>query len=500
MAASALRSCLNRDSDRGPDIAHTTALQPVILAGGAGTRLWPLSRADHPKPFLRLDGAQSPFQATVRRLEGLDAAPPIVVCNAAHRFLVAEQLEAIGVTAAAILLEPEGRNTAPAVALAALHARADGVDPVLLALPADHRMDHPAGFRAAVPAAGRAAAEGGLVTFGVPPTRPEPGFGYIRPGPDEDEGGAARPVAEFREKPDPATATALVKAGGWYWNSGIFAFRASAYLAELDRHAPAVARACRAAMAGARADFGFLRPEEAAFRDCPSGSVDYALMERTDRARMIPLEGPWSAGWGDIGSWEALTGLNEPEGSDEAGNVATGDTRLRDCRDSRIHAENRLVAAIGLEGLVVAETADAVLVAPRARAEEAAAIVAGLRAEGRPEADHHPRVRRPWGRAETLAAGERFRVKRLEVRPGAALSLQRHHHRAEHWTVVHGTARVHLDGTTFDLGEDQSTYIPVGATHRLENPGPDPLEVVETQTGHYLEEDDIIRLEAGRPG
>lgn len=469
----------------------TPAIVPVILSGGSGTRLWPLSRRSHPKQFLPLLNGRSLLQSTLGRLEGLSGlAPPVVVCNESHRFLVAEQMRQAGVKNAPILLEPAGRNTAPAVALSALHVGSGetGPDPLLLVLPADHAVEDESAFRAAVAAGAKAADEGQLVTFGVVPTSPETGYGYIRFEPNGE--GRADPwhkVTAFVEKPDSATASAYLASGQYLWNSGMFMFRASRYLQELGKWAPAIAEACRTAMNEATIDRDFIRPGQA-FADCPADSVDYAVMERTRDAVVVPLD----AGWSDLGSW---TALQEVSAKDDQGNVLVGDVQAQDCSDSYLRAEGRLLVTIGVSGLVVVETPDAVLVAHKSRVQDVKKAVETLQAAGREEAGFHKRVHRPWGWYEGIARSERFQVKRISVEPGAALSRQLHHHRAEHWVVVKGTARVLSNGNDRLLGEDESTYIPVGTEHRLMNPGILPLEVIEVQTGSYLGEDDIVRIE-----
>ncbi|MGK2940362.1 MAG: mannose-1-phosphate guanylyltransferase/mannose-6-phosphate isomerase [Immundisolibacter sp.] len=469
---------------------------PVILSGGAGTRLWPLSRELYPKQFLPLTGERSLLQQTIVRVHGLaNVAPPLVMCNEEHRFLVAEQLREIGVTGAQILLEPVGRNTAPAVALAALRLQSAGDDPLLLVLPSDHVIVDTAAFRAAVTAGGAAAAGGALVTFGVLPTRPETGYGYIRAGDPVDAQGPARRVQAFVEKPDADRAAAYVASGDYLWNGGMFLFSASAYLAELERHAPAILAACRAACDGISADLDFVRVRREPFLDAPSDSIDYAVMEHTDRAVVVPLD----AGWSDVGSWDALL---EVQAADARGNVISGDVLAQDVDDSLIRAESRLVAALGIKNHIIVETADAVLVADRSRAQDVKRLVERLKAERRDEPLVHRQVFRPWGSYEGLVLTERFQVKRIVVKPGASLSLQMHHHRAEHWVVVKGTARVTCGAEVKLLAEDESTYIPIGTTHRLENPGRIPLEIIEVQSGSYLGEDDIVRFEDnyGRSG
>ena len=462
-------------------------LVPVILSGGAGTRLWPLSRELYPKQLLRLVAERTMLQETVARTEGLPGlAPPIVICNENHRFMVAEQLRELGTAPQAIVLEPQGRNTAPAAAIAALLASGGAdADPVLLVLPADHVITDVPAFQAAV-AVGRVAAESGsLVTFGVVPDRAETGYGYIRRGAGP---GPAFSVAKFVEKPDSATARGYVESGEYYWNSGMFMFRASAYLAELGRYAPAMLAACRAAVAAAGRDLDFLRLPAQEFALCPSDSIDYAVMERTDRAVVVPL----AAGWSDVGSWAALA---DALPRDAEGNVTAGDVLTEDSSGCYLHSTSRLVAAVGLRDHVVVETKDAVLVAPRDRVQDVKELVAELKARGRYETSLHREVYRPWGSYDSIDSGDRFQVKRLIVNPGATLSLQLHHHRAEHWVVVTGTAKVTRGDEVFTLSENESTYIPIGARHRIENPGKIPLHIIEVQSGTYLGEDDIVRFE-----
>jgi mannose-1-phosphate guanylyltransferase/mannose-6-phosphate isomerase len=462
-------------------------LVPVILSGGAGTRLWPLSRELYPKQLLRLVAERTMLQETVARTEGVPGlTPPIVVCNENHRFMVAEQLRELGTAPQAIVLEPQGRNTAPAAAIAALLASGGGdADPVLLVLPADHVITDVPAFQAAVAAGHVAAESGSLVTFGVVPDRAETGYGYIRRGAGP---GPAFPVAKFVEKPDAATARGYVESGEYYWNSGMFMFRASAYLAELGRYAPAMLAACRAALAAAGRDLDFLRLPAQEFASCPSDSIDYAVMEKTDRALVVPL----AAGWSDVGSWAALA---DALPQDAEGNVTAGDVLTEDSSGCYLHSTSRLVAAVGLRDHVVVETKDAVLVAPRDRVQDVKELVAELKARGRHETSLHREVYRPWGSYDSIDSGDRFQVKRLIVKPGATLSLQLHHHRAEHWVVVTGTAKVTRGDEVFTLSENESTYIPIGVRHRIENPGKIPLHIIEVQSGTYLGEDDIVRFE-----
>ena len=462
-----------------------TPIRPVLLAGGAGTRLWPLSRERYPKQFLKLDADRSLLQEALLRVAPPAARPPVIVCNDEHRFLVAEQCREVGVAPHAILLEGTPRNTAPAIALAACHALAGGDDPMLLVMSADGRIAHRDAFMAAV-RAGRGCADAGrLVLFGAKPTASETGYGYIRAGAPAD--GRARNVVEFVEKPSLEAARRFVASGEFHWNTGIFLFRASAYLDALARHAPDVLAACQAAIAEGREDLDFFRPG-AAFARAPAISIDHAVMEKTEAAAVVPVD----MGWSDVGSWPALRALHQ---ADDANNALTGDVLLVDAKNSLVHATHRLVAAVGIEGLIVVETADAVLVAAQHAAQRVKEVVARLEAESRPERLAHRRVHRPWGWFETIDAGPGYQVKRITVNPGAQLSLQRHRHRSEHWVVVTGTAQVRRDGQTFDLAENQSTYIPPGARHRLANPGAAALQIIEVQVGDYLGEDDIERFE-----
>ena len=466
-----------------------TPVHPVILSGGVGSRLWPLSRERYPKQFLDVAaGGSTLVQQTLARLDGVAGLDlPIVVCNQEHRFLVAEQLRDNPLGTARILLEPVGRNTAPAVAAAALQALRGAEDAILAVFPADHVVGEPERLRAAIADAVEVARAGWLVTFGIVPTRAETGYGYIEAG-DTVDGGPARAVRRFIEKPDAGSAREYVDTGRFYWNSGMFVMRASRYLDELRRHAPAIVEACEAALADAEADLDFIRLGQAAFERCPADSIDYAVMEQTEAAVTLPLD----AGWSDLGSWATLM---EAGDRDAEGNVLLGDVIAESSRNNYVRAESRLVATVGLEDHVVVETADSVLVAPRDQVKAVKRIVQRLQDDGRSEAVEHRQVHRPWGSYEGLVRAERFQVKRIVVDPGCRLSLQMHHHRAEHWVVVRGTARVTCGEEEFLLGEDQSTYIPLGTVHRLENPGMIPLELVEVQSGSYLGEDDITRLE-----
>ena len=472
-------------------------LTPVILSGGAGTRLWPLSRELYPKQLLALTGERTMLQQTALRLEGLSATAPVIVCNEAHRFLVAEQLRQMNVDPRATVLEPVGKNTAPAIALAALAAlksTAAGVnpDPVLLVLPADHVIRDVPAFQKAVRAALPAAEQGKLVTFGIVPNAPETGYGYIQRG---EAGGAVHRIARFVEKPSAEKAGQFVKSGDYYWNSGMFMFRARRYLQELERLAPEIAKVCETAFAGAKTDLDFTRIDAKSFESCPSDSIDYAVMEKTSDAVVVPLD----AGWSDVGSWAALHDASE---ADSRGNVARGDVIAEDSSGCYLYSESRLVAVVGLEDHVVIETKDAVLVAPKDRVQDVKKLVFRLKERGRYEHSLHREVFRPWGSYDSIENGPRFQVKRLKVKPGATLSLQMHHHRAEHWIVVSGTARITRGDEVFLLEENQSTYIPVGVKHRIENPGKIPVHIIEVQSGSYLGEDDIVRFEDryGRQG
>ncbi|MFN5194520.1 MAG: mannose-1-phosphate guanylyltransferase/mannose-6-phosphate isomerase [Cyanobacteriota bacterium] len=468
------------------------SLVPVILCGGTGTRLWPLSRASYPKQYWALagEGDETLLQQTYRRLEGLaDLGAPLLICNEDHRFIVAEQMRQIDVEPAGILLEPMGRNTAPAVAVAALQATSRGEDPLLLVLAADHVIRRPEAFRATVAAGIEAASAGRLVTFGIVPTAPETGYGYIEaaePLSQGQQGPVA--IARFVEKPDRQTAEGFLATGRFTWNSGMFLFRASAILAELERLAPEVVSACRNAVDHDSADLEFLRLEREAFANCPSVAIDVAVMEKTDRGAVLPL----NAGWSDVGSWSALW---ETADRDQQGNVVRGRVISQDSRNCYLRSEHRLVVGLGVEDLVVVETDDVVLVAHRDRAQEIKGIVGRLERDGAPESKAHRRIYRPWGHYDGVVEGERWQVKKIQVKPGASLSLQMHHHRAEHWVVVQGTAVVEKDGVEELVGENQSTYIPLGSRHRLSNPGKIPVELIEVQSGPYLGEDDIVRFE-----
>jgi len=464
-----------------------TSIVPVILCGGSGTRLWPLSRETYPKQFLRLHGEQTLLQQTISRLDDVAGiGAPLLVCNETSRFVAAEQLREIGVEEAGILLEPLRRNTAPAIASAALYATANGDDPLLLVLPSDHVIKNQAAFCSALETACLAAENGELVTFGVVPQHPETGYGYIRATATTDTG--AWPVLEFVEKPDRAHAEQYLSQGGYYWNSGMFVFRASRYLEELNRYQPAVVTACREAVALAHQDFDFIRLNQRAYAASPDIAIDYAVMEQTEHASMVPL----AADWNDIGSWSSVWATSD---KDTENNAVCGDVMLQDCSDCLIHGTKRLITAVGLRNTIIVETADALLIMDASHAQDTRKLVEKLLVDQRSEAVHHREIFRPWGSYDSIGAGNRFHVKRITVKQGAKLSLQMHHHRAEHWVVVSGTARITNGDKEYFLTENQSTYIPLGVVHSLENPGKIPLELIEIQSGAYLGEDDIVRLQ-----
>jgi mannose-1-phosphate guanylyltransferase/mannose-6-phosphate isomerase len=467
-------------------------IQPVILAGGSGTRLWPLSRALYPKQLINLVDQHTMLQNTIGRLDGVAAATDsVVICNDEHRFMVAEQLRQIDVQAGAIVLEPVGRNTAPALAVAAILATDRGDDPVLLVLPADHHIQMIDRFQQVVTAGYAHAQDGRLITFGIVPEKPETGYGYIKMGDalaNPGDGPSAVAIAAFVEKPDLETARQYVSSKAYCWNSGMFMFKASRVLAELETYAPAIVSACRQAVLHGAADLDFFRLDRQAFAACPSDSIDYAVMEKTAFGAMIPM----AAGWSDLGSWEALREVGQKDHSD---NVIKGDVIVHDVGSSYLHAEHRLIAAVGLQDHVVVETSDAVMISPRQRVQDVKKLVDALNARDREETRTHKRVFRPWGTVDRLVAGAHFQVNRITVKPGGSLALQKHFKRAEHWIVVQGAARVTKDDAQFTLTVDRSTYIPMGTPHRLENPGAAPLELIEVQTGGYIGEDDIQRIE-----
>ncbi|WP_315709962.1 mannose-1-phosphate guanylyltransferase/mannose-6-phosphate isomerase [Brenneria uluponensis] len=481
----------------------SSPLYPVIMAGGNGSRLWPLSRTLYPKQFLCLDGLSSMLQTTIKRLNGIACEDPIVICNEAHRFVVAEQLEQMGKLTKNIILEPEGRNTAPAIALASLFVtkRLSSLnsvvdsgggddDPLLLILSADHVIRDEEIFRQTVLSAIPLAAAGNLVTFGIVPDAPEIGYGYIKRGNPYSPQTAtdiAYHVAQFVEKPDADTARQYLESGEYYWNSGMFMFRASRYLEEIERCRPDILAACQAAVGLAIPDLDFLRVDRAAFMDCPDESIDYAVMEQTDEAVVVPI----SAGWSDVGSWSSLWEISDKDGH---GNVHHGDVLNYHSVDNYVHAESGLVTTVGVENLIIVQTKDALLVASRERVQDVKKIVELLKLQGRSEHYIHREVYRPWGRYDSIDTGERYQVKRITVKPGEGLSLHMHYHRAEHWIVVGGTAKVTKGTTTQLISENESIYIPLGEQHCLENPGMIPLELIEVRTGSYISEDDIVRL------
>ena len=464
---------------------------PVILAGGSGSRLWPLSRLSFPKQYLTLHGTNSMLQSTALRLDGVQHQAPMVICNEEHRFSVAEQLRSGKIDNSGIILEPVGRNTAPAIALAAFRAMRNGDDPLLLVLPADHLIRDNTAFASAVSAASVHAEDGKLVTFGIVPTSAETGFGYIKRGLEIDS--SASIVSEFVEKPDQLTADTFFSTGDYYWNSGIFLFKASRYLDELGAHRPDIHRVCEEAIRGAQSDLDFLRVGKNIFAECDSESIDYGVMEplcskRNDDVVVVPM----NCGWSDVGSWAALW---EIEAKDNDGNVLKGDVIAIDTNNSYVNSQEKLVAVVGLDDVVIVETKDAVLVSKKSDVQKVREIVLKLKADHRSEFETHREVYRPWGKYDSVDKGDRFQVKRITVKPGAKLSVQMHHHRAEHWIVVTGTARVTNGETTILLTENQSTYIPIGTVHALENPGVVDLELIEVQSGSYLGEDDIVRFE-----
>lgn len=462
-------------------------LQPVIMAGGVGSRLWPLSRQLNPKQFLRLaEENRSMLQSTVARLEGLDAADPLLICNEEHRFLAAEQLRQLGIEEPGIILEPVGRNTAPAVALAALTLSRDNPDALMLVLPADHLITQSEAFRAGVEAAIPQAEAGRLVTFGIVPTQPETGYGYIQQGQPLSD--SAYAVSRFVEKPDAETALDYLESGDYFWNSGMFLFRCDRFLEELQAHRPDIVAACQQALEGCSRDLYFTRVDKEAFGACPADSIDYAVMEKTRDAAMVPLD----AGWSDIGSWSAYWEVSD---KDESGNSFQGDVIGHDTRNTLARSEHRLVATVGVDDLVVVETKDAVLVAHKNRVQDVKKVVEAIKSQGRHEHLNHREVYRPWGMYDSIAGGSRYQVKCITVKPGAKLSVQMHHHRAEHWVVVSGTAKVTNGDENYLVSENESTFIPIGQVHSLENPGVIDLELIEVQSGSYLGEDDIIRFQ-----
>lgn len=476
-----------------------TMIQPVILCGGSGTRLWPLSREQHPKPLHALNGERTLLQETAARCKGLSAsAEPLVVCNETYRFLVKDQLKGVGAEPKSIMLEPSGRGTAPALTLAAVHSvTAD--DPVLLAMPSDHFIGDPIAFREAVEKGAALAQQGYVVAFGIPPAGPETGYGYIRAGRSVTP--QARAIEAFVEKPDAQTAQQYFESKNYLWNAGIFAVRASVWIDAIGSFRKDILAAVERAHRQGQRDGGFFRVDARTFAGCPSDSIDYAVMEKLTEGSGGPeaLVVPLSAGWSDVGAWDALWAVAE---KDADGNVMHGDVHAADTKNALIVSQSRLVTCVGVEDVVVIETPDAVMVAHKDKAQAVGKLVSALKAAGRVECREHRKVQRPWGSYDSIQNGERFQVKRIVVEPGASLSLQMHYHRAEHWIVVRGTARVTRNDETFLLTENESTYIPCGAKHRLENPGRMPLEIIEVQSGAYLGEDDIVRFDDvyGRKG
>lgn len=459
---------------------------PVIMAGGSGSRLWPLSRALYPKQFLKLNGSGTMLQNTLTRLEGLDCADPMLICNEEHRFIAAEQLRQLGELNHNIILEPAGRNTAPAIALAAFTAVSQGSDPVMLVLAADHIMQQPEAFRESVAKALPFAEQGKLVTFGIVPTGPETGYGYIERGVAQGDNGFD--VARFVEKPDADTAQQYIDSGKFYWNSGMFLFKASRYLEELKAHRPDIYNACEQAMTDVNADLDFVRVNKEAFLSCPEDSIDYAVMEKTQDAVVVPMD----AGWSDVGSWSSLWEVSD---KDTDGNVHHGDVMSHNANNNYVFAETGLVATVGIDDVVVVQTKDAVLVVKKDQVQDVKKVVEALKKHKRSEFQLHREVYRPWGKYDSIDNGARYQVKRITVKPGEKLSIQMHHHRAEHWIVVSGTANVTIDEQTSMVTENESVYIPIGSVHSLENPGKIPLELIEVQSGAYLGEDDIVRFE-----
>ncbi|BCG08843.1 mannose-1-phosphate guanylyltransferase/mannose-6-phosphate isomerase [Buttiauxella agrestis] len=466
-------------------------LLPVVMAGGSGTRLWPLSRTLYPKQFLSLNSENTMLQETLRRLDGIEHKPALIICNESHRFIVAEQLRKAGLDHSGILLEPDGRNTAPAVTLAALQAIKNGEDPVLLILAADHDIQNNKSFISAVEKAKALADKGNLVTFGIVPTNPETGYGYIKKGNAISSEGFE--VAAFVEKPELSLAEKYVSSGEYLWNSGMFMFKASAYLDELEVFRPDILESCRESLSACEKDLDFIRIERNVFCRCPEESIDYAVMEKTSKAVVVPLD----ANWSDVGSWSALWEISN---KDASGNAIRGDVITEDSTGSYLYSQHRLIGVVGVNDLVVIETKDAVLVAHKDKVQQVKCIVAQLKNKNRPEYLQHREIFRPWGSHDTIAEGERFQVKHVIVLPGQITAKQIHYHRTEHWIVVSGTAKVHFEDQSYLVSENESTYIPVGIPHAIENPGRIPLEIIEVRSGVYLQEDDVIRVSSSGVG
>jgi mannose-1-phosphate guanylyltransferase/mannose-6-phosphate isomerase len=483
-----MTSMIPSPSPAPAQLSGSGLIVPVILSGGSGTRLWPVSRESYPKQFWPLMSGQTLIQETAARAVGPGFAPPLVICNQEHRFMVAEQLRLAGIADARIVLEPVGRNSGPAIAAAALLVAEEDPDAVLWMMAADSAIEKPASLAGALQTAAAAARAGRIVTFGMRPTAPETGYGYIEVGPELAGLPGAHDLARFVEKPDAATAATLVADRRHLWNSGMFVFTAATIIAEMDRHAPGVLAAMRRAVTGRRQDLDFIRLEPAAFAASPNISLDYAVAEHTDRAAVVPAD----LGWSDVGSWQALWELG---GKDAAGNVSIGDVLLEDAKDCYVRSDGKMTAVLGLDNVVLVVTEDAVLAMDRSRSQDVKKIVDRLRKDGRAEAVTHNRVYRPWGFYESLINGDRFQVKRIVVSPGHKLSLQKHFHRAEHWVVVAGSALVTRDDETVLVRENESVYLPLGCVHRLDNPGRIPLTLIEVQSGSYLGEDDIVRFE-----
>ena len=460
-------------------------LLPVVMAGGSGTRLWPLSRTLYPKQFLSLTSRLTMLQETLRRLEGVEHRPALVICNEVHRFIVAEQMRNVNLANSGILLEPIGRNTAPAVALAALKAISSGEDPILLVLAADHEIQDQQRFISSILAAKEFAEEGKLVTFGIVPTKPETGYGYIKTGENLNEYGFK--VSAFVEKPELDVAKKYLEDGDYLWNSGIFMFRASVFIDELNKFRPDILKICQQALKSSTQDLDFIRIDNDSFSCCPEESIDYAVMEKTTEAVVVPLNAHWS----DVGSWSALWEISR---KDKSGNAIRGDVLIHDSSDSYLYSQHRLIGVVGVKDLVVVETKDAILVAHKDKVQQVKNIVEKLKVNNRTEYLQHREIFRPWGSHDSIAEGSRFEVKHVVIHPGHKTAKQIHYHRTEHWIVVSGTAKVHYEDEIFLVSENESTYIPIGVPHFIENPGKIPLEIIEVRSGVYLDEDDVVRI------